>query len=47
MKELSGRTKYPFQLITQLVTETIHDVRNFSGSTPQYDDMTLIAVKRQ
>ena len=33
--------------VTQLVTETIHDVRNFSGSTPQYDDMTLIAVKRQ
>jgi serine phosphatase RsbU (regulator of sigma subunit)/PAS domain-containing protein len=33
--------------VTQLVTETIHDVRSFSGSTPQYDDMTLIAVKRQ
>jgi serine phosphatase RsbU (regulator of sigma subunit)/PAS domain-containing protein len=33
--------------ITQLVTETVLDVRNFSGSTPQYDDMTLIAVKRQ
>jgi sigma-B regulation protein RsbU (phosphoserine phosphatase) len=33
--------------VTQLVTETIHDVRNFSGSAPQYDDMTLIAVKRQ
>ncbi len=33
--------------ITQLVTETILDVRTFSGNTPQYDDMTLIAVKRQ
>jgi len=33
--------------IAQLVTETINDVRTFSGNTPQYDDMTLIAVKRQ
>ena len=33
--------------VTQLVTETIHDVRSFSGNAPQYDDMTLIAVKRQ
>jgi len=33
--------------LAQLVTETINDVRTFSGNTPQYDDMTLIAVKRQ
>jgi serine phosphatase RsbU (regulator of sigma subunit) len=33
--------------LAQLVTETINDARTFSGNTPQYDDMTLIAVKRQ
>jgi serine phosphatase RsbU (regulator of sigma subunit) len=32
--------------LAQIVTETINDVKTFSGVTPQYDDMTLIAVKR-
>ena len=33
--------------LAQLVTETINDAKTFSGNTSQYDDMTLIAVKRQ
>jgi len=33
--------------LAQVVTETINDVKTFSGDTPQYDDMTLIAVKRK
>jgi serine phosphatase RsbU (regulator of sigma subunit) len=32
--------------LAQLVTETIHDVKDFAGSASQFDDMTLIALKR-
>src|SRR5690554_1196620 len=32
--------------LAQLITETVHDIKNFSGNVPQYDDLTLIALKR-